>query len=294
MDPRFIMPEAKSVIAFGFRVMRGALRGIEEGTFFSNYSSMGYGGLNWLYMPLVAIDLAKYIEDHGYEAVPYGHLSPWRAINNLGEMKANYSRPVEQGRAAPDVMVHLRIAAFLCGLGEIGFSKIFLTPQFGPRQRLGIIITEAELEPDPIYDGPPLCNRCMACAEQCPIGAFDPDQTVKVTLAGREVEWMEPDLAACDMAFRGAVIDDQVSEEESYTTFWGHRTRPGWWSPFVKKPDNLYEYGQAVCGARGCMRACMISMEERGVVQNKFHAPFRRRKPWRVDWAQDAPAGGTE
>ena len=41
MDPRFIMPEARSMIVMGFRVMRGSLRGIEEGTFFSNYSSMG-------------------------------------------------------------------------------------------------------------------------------------------------------------------------------------------------------------------------------------------------------------
>ena len=34
MDPRFIMPEAKSMIVMCFRVMRGSLRGIEEGTFF--------------------------------------------------------------------------------------------------------------------------------------------------------------------------------------------------------------------------------------------------------------------
>jgi ferredoxin len=186
-------------------------------------------------------------------------------------------------------MVHLRIAGFLCGLGEIGFSKIFLTPQFGPRQRLGIVITDAELEPDPIYGGPQLCDRCLDCVRQCPIGAFDPDRTVRVTLAGHEVEWMDLDLAACDMAFRGAVIDDEVEDEESYTTFWGHTTRPGWWSPFVDKPRNLYQYGQAICGARGCMRACMIHLEERGVLENTFRMPFRRRKPWRIDWSEPAP-----
>lgn len=49
MDPRHIMPEAKSMIVMGFCVMRGSLRGIEEGTFFSNYSSMGYGG-SYLYL----------------------------------------------------------------------------------------------------------------------------------------------------------------------------------------------------------------------------------------------------
>ena len=52
MDPRFIMPDAKSMIVMGFRVMRGSLRGIEEGTFFSNYSAMGYGGLTYNFIPM--------------------------------------------------------------------------------------------------------------------------------------------------------------------------------------------------------------------------------------------------
>jgi len=31
-DPRYIFPEAKSVIGLGFRIHHGLLRGIEEGT----------------------------------------------------------------------------------------------------------------------------------------------------------------------------------------------------------------------------------------------------------------------
>jgi ferredoxin len=289
MDPRQIMPEARSVIGMAFRVMRGSLRGVEEGTFFSNYSAMGYGGITYLYMPMCVINIARFIEDHGYEAIPYGHQSDWRAINGTGGMKHNFSRPVAEGRAAPDVMVHLRIAAYLAGLGEIGFSKMFLTPKYGPRNRVGIVITDAEIEPDPIYDGPELCNRCMACVRDCPAGAFDPDKTVKVTLAGREVEWMDIDCHKCDVAFRGAVIDDDVPDEQAYTQFGGHNARPGDWSPFTRKPRNLYNTGQAVCGARGCTRACMVSLESRGVLENKFHSPFRRRKPWTVDWSQPAP-----
>lgn len=285
-DPRQIMPEARSVIAMAFRVMRGSLRGVEEGTFFSNYSAMGYGGLTYLYMPMTVIGLSRFIEDAGLEAIPYGHQSDWRAVNTVGETTGK-SRPVAPGRAEPDVMVHQRIAAYLCGLGEIGFSKMLLTPQFGPRQRIGIIITEAELEPDPIYSGPPLCNRCLACVRECPGKAFDPSKTVKVTLAGHEVEWMDIDCKACDIAFRGAIIDDSVSAEDSYHNFGdGHRSRPGNWSPFYKKPRSLYNTGQAVCGSRGCTRACMISMEARGVVTNKFAKPFRRRKPWSVDWTK--------
>jgi hypothetical protein len=29
-------------------------------------------------------------------------------------------------------------------------------------------------------------------------------------------------------------------------------------------------------------------MEARGVVANRFHSEFRRRKPWRVDWSEPA------
>ena len=289
MDPRQIMPEAKSVISMAFRVMRGSLRGIEEGTFFSNYSAMGYGGLTYLYMPLVVINLSKYLEDNGYEGFPMGHQSDWRAIDNVGAVRARYSRPVAPGRAMPDVMVHQRIAGFLCGLGEIGYSKVFLTPKFGPRQRLGIVITEAELEPDPIYDGPELCNRCMACVRDCPGGAISAERTVKVTLAGREVEWAELDCDACNVAFRGAELepDPSLTPEQVYLAKGDNLHGPSQYTPFRHKPSNVYRTGQAVCGGRGCMRACMISLEQRGVLENQFHSPFRRRKPWTVDWSQE-------
>jgi epoxyqueuosine reductase len=285
MDPRQIMPEAQSIIAMAFRVNRGSLRGIEEGTFFSNYSSMGYGGLTYLYMPLVVINLAKYIEDDGWEAIPYGHQSDWRAIGNDGSLREGYSVPVAPGRAKPDVMVHLRIAAYLSGLGEIGYSKVFLTPQFGPRQRLGIVITEARLEPDPIYDGPELCNRCMACVRECPVNAIPADRTVKVTLAGHELEWADIDLDYCGIGLRGgAPMADDEHEPEYHPSPYPMKMKRGEHTPFYKKPRTLYNTGEAVCGGRGCLRACMINLEARGVLENKFHDKFRRRKPWIVDW----------
>ena len=106
MDPKQIMPECKSIVGMVFRVERGSLRGIEEGTFFSNYSAMGYGGITYLYMPITVINLSKFIEDQGYEAMPMGHQSDWRGINNGGYLKKNFSRPVRPGQAAPDVMLH--------------------------------------------------------------------------------------------------------------------------------------------------------------------------------------------
>ncbi|MFH1476151.1 MAG: 4Fe-4S binding protein [Verrucomicrobiota bacterium] len=293
MDPRQIMPEAKSVIAMVFRVMRGSLRGIEEGTLFSNYSAMGYGGLTYLYIPMVVINLCKYIEDGGFEALPMGHQSDWRAIDNEGYLIPERSRPVAPSRASPDVMIHLRIAAYLCGLGEIGYSKMFLTPQFGPRNRVGIVITDAKLEPDPIYDGPELCNRCMACVKACPGHAIHAVKTVKIKLAGHEVEWGELDCEACGVALSGGLDSDKpIPDEEAYNNIYGRNVNRAPWTPFYRKLGNLYKSGQAVCGGRGCVRACMISMENRGILQNKFKEKFRRRKSWSVDWSKtpDYPA----
>lgn len=285
MDPKQIMPECKSIIGMVFRVERGSLRGIEEGTYFSNYSAMGYGGITYLYIPMTVINLSKAIEDQGYEAIPMGHQSDWRGIDADGFTPKNYSRPVRPGQATPDIMIHLRIAAYLCGLGEIGFSKMFLSPQFGPRNRIGIVLTELELAPDPIYDGPQLCNRCMACVKNCPGQCFDPKNTVKVNLAGREVEWANIDTAKCDITFRGAELTDQPQEKPYLQE--KPNSKPGEWSPFFKKPRNLYNTGQAVCGARGCTRACMISLENRGVLQNTFKQKFRRRPAWTVDWSTE-------
>jgi len=259
---------------------------------------MGYGGLTYLYMPLVVINLSKFIEDAGYEAFPMGHQSDWRAVDNVGRPRENYSRPVAPGRAAPDVMVHLRIAAYLCGLGEIGYSKVFLTPQFGPRQRIGLVITEAELEPDPIMKPGTLCNRCMACVKDCPGNAISRDKTVKVRLGGYDVEWGDLDCAACDVAFRGgALTDEPLTPEQAYMEPKnGRNVAPAPWTPFAHKPKNVYNTGQAVCGGRGCLRACMISLEKRGVLENRFHSAFRRREPWSVDWRADraTPASAAE
>ena len=287
MDPKPIMPKAKSIICMGFRVLRGSLRGIEEGTYFSHYSAMGYGGITYLYMPMTIINMSKMIEDAGYEAVPMGHQSDWRAIDNTGYLREGYSRPVAPGKAAPDVMINLRIAAFLCGVGEIGYSKMLLTPEFGPRVRVGIIITELELEPDPIIEPGTLCNRCMACVRECPGGCIPADRTIKDNVGGYELEWADVDMHKCGQTFVGAELNEEGEENDYYNDGKGTH-KPSSISPFYHKPNNLYNTGQAVCGAKGCTRACMISLEARGLLKNKFENPFRTQKLWSIDWSQEA------
>ena len=92
-------------------------------------------------LAMTVINLCKLIEDEGYEAVPMGHQSDWRAIDNMGYPRKNYSRPVAPGKPVPDVIIDFGKAAKACGLGEMGWSKMLLTPQFGPLQRFAFIFT---------------------------------------------------------------------------------------------------------------------------------------------------------
>jgi len=47
-------------------------------------------------------------------------------------------RAVRENETTPDGMVSLRVMGCAAGLGELGLSKVFLTPQFGPRQRISL------------------------------------------------------------------------------------------------------------------------------------------------------------
>lgn len=302
-DPRYIFPEAKSMLVLAFRLPRGYFRGIEEGTYFAPYASMGYGNTNQVYGPVVLRDLCCFIEDFGWEAVPVPNIYLGANIAFHTQQPGNGSFPVREGQPAPDVCVDYRIAAFAAGMGQIGYSKVFLTPEFGPMQRFVALLTDAELEPDPIYEGQ-LCDRCMSCARACAAKAISTTETVSITVAGHKCEWGKLDVKACSHGYMGGATYE-------YNPFFKHDGRlediPDTYHGIVL--DNLKEtssspYGQlptgtgvladmsnygghlghnpTLEGARGCMRECYIHLEKKGVLTRKFHNQFRKRPAWRI------------
>ena len=157
--PSSIFPEAKSVIIVGKRIVRGALRGIEEGTQFGNYSLYGYKWLEDRFLAMCTFKIAEFIEANQWEAVP---------ILNLPTQIPPMGISVAEGRPEPNVLVDVAHAAVRAGLGEIGYLDVFITPEFGPRQRLQAIITDADLvEDDLMVDG--ICDRSKALAEVPPV-----------------------------------------------------------------------------------------------------------------------------
>lgn len=285
-DPRYIHPGAKSMIVMGVRVLRGTLRGIEEGTFFVSYSGMGYAGLNTIYQPMILWKFCNLLEDDGWEAIPIPNSFPWSGAYSIGrpgertgEPIDNWSRPVAEGLPAPDVFIQMRIAAYLAGLGEIGWSKMLLTPQFGPRVRLFCVITDCELEPDPVFEGK-LCDRCMSCARDCTAQAISETEAVRITLDGHAVEWGKIDHEKCSHGFCGGVKSHNpfwITDEDARGFTAGSYGKT---QAYKVAPQN--GYGRGLEGARGCMRACMIHLEERKVLQNRFHNPFRQHAPWKL------------
>ena len=85
MNPKFLFPEAKSVIGFVFRIPRGVQRGIEEGTQFYQYPSMAYGGINEIFAPAVLYHVGKLIEDEGYEAFVYRNTGARGSVSDMDE-----------------------------------------------------------------------------------------------------------------------------------------------------------------------------------------------------------------
>jgi ferredoxin len=313
MHPRNIFPECRSVITIAQPIPRGTYRGITEGTHWSNYTYYAYNRLNTLFRPQVTFETACYIEDHGFEAVPV-----YPGVPERPGMHA----PVRPGRPPREVNLQVRIAAVACGLGEIGWSKVFLHPVFGPRVRLGTILTDAELEPDPLLKPGALCNRCLRCVRDCPGGAIpkpgerDP---VRIRIDGTAYEWGDVHMGRCTLTHHGMhwevspflkkdfpgldlrVRESTMSEEAAYKLTYpaAHAT----WVPSPEFPDRaiLPFYHQikahtdyfALCGAKGCIRACMASLEARRAIgQSRFPTRVFPRKPWKLDPPRTDPTGG--
>ena len=137
MSPLTYFPKAKSVIAVAMRIPRGTYRGIEEGTHWHNYTFYTYNKLNAFFRPIKTYELSCFIEDCGYEAVAHYPAVP--------EGNGSTKKPVAEGKLPPDIVCSIRVIAAGCGLGEIGWSKVFLTKKYGPRVRLGLTFTDCEL-----------------------------------------------------------------------------------------------------------------------------------------------------
>jgi epoxyqueuosine reductase QueG len=89
-----------------------------------------------------------------------------------------------------------KTAATSAGLGWIGKTALFVSPQFGPAVRLATVFTDLDLPVgDAIVEGH--CNDCRACVDACPAGC------------GRDVQWRAG--MARDELFDAAACEHQMT-----------------------------------------------------------------------------------
>lgn len=112
-------------------------------------------GLGYSKDAAVLLGLAQYVKNLGYEAVP--------SMNDTA------------------LAIPLAIQA---GLGEYGRHGLLITPEFGPRLRLGKVFTDLPLAHDrPKRIGvTEFCEACDRCADACPSSAIPHGGPVPVAL----------------------------------------------------------------------------------------------------------------
>ena len=97
---------------------------------------------------VIAIQLAKFIRELGYEA--------------RAHVDGNYE-------------LICPLVARDAGLGEIGRMGLLISPELGPRVRIAVVSTNVPLEVTPRipdYSVHSFCNRCKKCADRCPGNAI--------------------------------------------------------------------------------------------------------------------------
>ncbi|MBN1152966.1 MAG: hypothetical protein JXA58_07135 [Dehalococcoidia bacterium] len=169
MHPRYWMPDATAVAVLGLQVPNAIVQQVERKTSPYPYLRFARKLLNDE-LDSLANQLARMLVRRGYDALPTP-ANDWRDPRTLTPMVSHV------------------LTAVAAGLGEVGWHNMLLTPQFGVRQKLVTIITNAPLETGHAYDGDPICDRCMRCVNECEIGAIAAERTRSVVIEGKRFEW---------------------------------------------------------------------------------------------------------
>ncbi|MBQ7971447.1 MAG: 4Fe-4S binding protein [Clostridia bacterium] len=281
-DPIFkIFPQTKTVIGMGFRVLRGIYRGVEEGTTYYQYTTMGVENLEETVMPLALINVANLVEEEGFEAIPQ-RKNPL-ILNEEGTTnpEVDYTDVVHGVKA--ENQIDFLNCAVQCGLGERSMIGSLLTKDYGPFIRYCFILTDAEIEPTPLFEEK-LCDGCGECIKACPGGAISAEGVLDSWRCavyynganGTKNPFMPPEAFA-DFANRMEIINgtakfdaEQAKEILDHIYFY---------------PPAKHFYRTSICG-RACDRACYIHLEEKGVLGKSFCKKFRNGEDWKLSTTQ--------
>jgi epoxyqueuosine reductase len=159
MSPQGLFPGSKTVIVMGLHHPDACIElGGEK-----HPQEIGPYSVQYLMnsrLDELSYKMATFIENQGYGAVPICSSNIWR-YNQYKELDAVF---------APDVS-HIYMAV-VAGLADMGYNGLALTLEYGARNRFITIVTDAEIEPDPLIEPGTICDKCMLCRKHCPSQAL--------------------------------------------------------------------------------------------------------------------------
>jgi epoxyqueuosine reductase QueG len=150
--PEDILPDAKNVVACAKRIPNSVV--IEQSaTSYHNMMMILYNQLD-----IIAYEVAIYIEEQGGVAIPIPSDEPyydWNPdkVHGRGDLSHKH-------------------AAQAAGLGRLGKNSLLITPEFGNRAQLVSVVTNLNLEADPLFEDELCPSKCTACIESCPVQAI--------------------------------------------------------------------------------------------------------------------------
>lgn len=274
IHPRTIFPATRTAIAIAVPQPRGALKAVEDGCYWQAYNCDSYWFLNEVEGPRILRRIVMFLEEHGYTAVP---------VHN--PFHPHTGRQIREDQPwGPDGMVSLRVLGVAAGLGELGHSKIFLTPQFGPRQRVYGVFTDADLEPTPLFRGK-VCDGCLQCVRECEAQAIGRERNVTFTIEDREYSHAELNCRACAVVHKG--------DDPRFSPFWNGSEPEGESPSYNKFCQHRFRH-LAVCVGRGCLRACLDHLEKTGRIEKQFRLPFTEGSRWKLNEPPARPQQDTK
>lgn len=190
ISPKAILPATKTVIVVAISITDTwtEMGGTPEP---QDHSPGGWLDQNSM-LDRVGYRVVRMLNDHGHQAIAVVSSNIWRYRQYEGIPSL----------FAPDLShMHAAVAA---GLGEIGWSGLTITPEFGSRCRFISIVTDAQLVPTPMYDGPRLCDMCGECIKHCPSRAMKTDfNSMKphvVEIGGKTYKYANKNIWRCAWA----------------------------------------------------------------------------------------------
>jgi epoxyqueuosine reductase QueG len=106
----------------------------------------------------IACYVARYVEERGGRAIPIPADDPY----------CDWDQERQHGRGD---LSH-KHAAWAAGLGTLGKNSMLITPEFGNRVHLVSVVTNLDLDPDPLVEKELCRPACTLCLAACPVNAI--------------------------------------------------------------------------------------------------------------------------